>query len=254
MDGLWKNDLFINKNLPFLFNNEIIEYDMKDAGFSLTKEYKLLPQETIDKLEKYRKQQRTIEIGKIQRKNKTYTEQLKQAFQNARELFFLSNGLEKPDIISVKKDAIFTRKRCANQQFGEFINFRPKNYYTSYINFGNNIEFYYNPYQLDIKGMNDENVKLHEDYLIKFIKGFINRMETRTIRSAFEYYRHFLTKYKWKELELGYYRTFDHRSVYEMEDEDATFGDYYEDRVEDVDIKFNYFTLLLKFSYMSRKF
>ena len=47
---LWKNDSFINQNIPYLFNQEIIEYDMKEAGFSLTKEFQLLDKKIIEKL------------------------------------------------------------------------------------------------------------------------------------------------------------------------------------------------------------
>ena len=44
---LWERDLFYNKNIPFLFNKEIIEYDMKEAGFSLVQEFHLLPDNII---------------------------------------------------------------------------------------------------------------------------------------------------------------------------------------------------------------
>ena len=37
--SLWKNDNFLNRNIMFLFNKEITEYDMKEAGFSLIQEF-----------------------------------------------------------------------------------------------------------------------------------------------------------------------------------------------------------------------
>ena len=60
---LWKNDNFINDNIPFLFSKDIYEYDMKDAGFSLTQEFKLLPQSKIDYLAKLKKDKRKVEMG-----------------------------------------------------------------------------------------------------------------------------------------------------------------------------------------------
>ena len=45
-------DLYINPNIFYLFNKEIIEYDMKEAGFSLIQEYKLLDEKEIEKLKK----------------------------------------------------------------------------------------------------------------------------------------------------------------------------------------------------------
>ena len=43
MDNLWKRTLWKNPKIKFVNNTEIIEYDMKNAGFSLIKKYKLLP-------------------------------------------------------------------------------------------------------------------------------------------------------------------------------------------------------------------
>ena len=118
---LWKQDSFINENIPFLFNKEIIEYDMKDAGFSLTQEFKLLDKTIIEKLAKYKKDKRKIEMGKIERDDSKYRDAKKEAFKLARQMFFEANELEVADIISIKKDAIFTTKRCSQQSFGKFI-------------------------------------------------------------------------------------------------------------------------------------
>ena len=71
-EALWKHDMYINENDPFLFNTEIIEYDMKDAGFSLIKEYKLLDKKTIDRIEKLEKKRRHITIGKMDKIEQTF--------------------------------------------------------------------------------------------------------------------------------------------------------------------------------------
>ena len=34
---------WLNPNIEYLFGDEIIDYDMKDAGFNLIKQYRLLP-------------------------------------------------------------------------------------------------------------------------------------------------------------------------------------------------------------------
>ena len=106
MAELWKNDTFINPNIVYTFNKEIIEYDLKEAGFSLTKEYNLLDKKTIEKLDKYRKDKRKIELGLIQRNDKVYRDCLKEVFKEARRLFIEHNELEPSDIISIKKDIV----------------------------------------------------------------------------------------------------------------------------------------------------
>ena len=109
------------------------------------------------------------------------------------------------------------------------------------------MEFYYNYEKLDVKGMNDENIALHEDYMIKFIKSFFLKMETESEEDVIKFTRRFIDKYKRKELEGGYYRTFDYRSIIEVTTEDdVLYKDYWEDKKEDIDISYNYKNILLK--------
>ena len=74
MPNLYEKDTFLNHNIPFLFNKEITEYDMKDAGFSLTKEFKLLDSDTVKMLESMDKVKRKIKMGKIQSSDRVYKE------------------------------------------------------------------------------------------------------------------------------------------------------------------------------------
>jgi hypothetical protein len=171
---------------------------------------------------------------------------LSESFKDVRKLFFEFNNLETTDIVSIKKDAIFVKKRCDVQKFGDYINFRPKNYYSSYINLGKRLEFYYGK-ELDVKGISDENLELHREYMIDFIKKFINRMETESALDVITFTKRFIDKYKRKELAIGYYRTFDSRSKYMMLDEtEGLYQNYFEEDKDDVDITYNYFNILLK--------
>ena len=240
--SVYESDLYINENNPYLFNTDIFEYDMKEAGFSLIKEYKLLDKSTIAKLSKQDKEIRKINIGKLQRNNKDLVDALKEAFIEARRLFFEANELDINDIISIKKDAIFTCKLCKYYKFGEYIEFRPKNNYTSYINMGNRIEFYYNLNHLDIKGLGEENYEKHKDYLIKFFSQFINKVESSDKVTAIKFIKRFIDDYKWKKLDIGYYRTFDNKSVFKVIGEGVEFDRYYEK--DNLDITYNFYLIL----------
>lgn len=239
---MYENDLIINENNPYLFNTDIFEYDMKDAGFSLIKEFKLLDKSIIDKLSNQDKETRKVNIGKLQRDNKELVKNLGNAFKEARRLFFEANQLENNDIISIKKDAIFTCKLCKFQEFGKYINFRPKNSYTSYINLGNKLEFYYNSNRLDIKGLSNENYEKHKDYLIKFISQFIKSVEIGNSIATIKMLKKFIDSYKWKELDIGYYRTLDNKSVFKIIGEDVEFDKYYDK--DDLDITYNFYIIL----------
>ena len=106
---LHKYDSYKNQSIPFVFNREIIEYDMKDAGYSLCREFNLLDEVTLDKLSRYEKKSRTIEIGQLQRKDRDLKDKLKDGFIRARELFFEANDLEPSDIISIKTEILLKK-------------------------------------------------------------------------------------------------------------------------------------------------
>ena len=80
-------DRYLNEDIKFLINSVIIEYDMKDAGISLIRKYKLLPKEVIDHLKKTNdmvvpgnnkagKKKANVEIGKMQRDNEVLKQDL----------------------------------------------------------------------------------------------------------------------------------------------------------------------------------
>lgn len=205
--------LWLNPNIEYLFDNEIIEYDMRDAGFSLVKQYHLLPDETIRELTKLGKgEERHIAIGKLQGNDKEFSKALSDKFAEIRKIFIGQNNLEDDDIVSVKKDAIFTIGKCDKVRFGSLI-FNPKNTYTSYLRFPelNNMEIYYSENQIDIKGMGDSAVNRHRLYMLSFIKEYIDFMELKDRRIR-KFINKFIEDYKFHRLDDGYYLEFNNVS------------------------------------------
>lgn len=245
---LYEKDQFTNQNIPYLFNTEITEYDMKDAGFSITREFKYLPEMVIESLVPMAKEKRKKQLGIYQRDNASYREDLKVGFMKARQLFFDENELEDQDIIAIKKDAIFTSKKCKHQKVGEYIDFREKNHYTSFIQLRKDFEIYYSPTQIDVKGISENFLKYHENYLLTFISKFFEMMETEDEATVLRFLKRFSNKYKRRELEVGFYREFNAKS------ELIIVGDYsledfenYDDVKEFLDIRYNYQEVLMKF-------
>ena len=244
---IWKHDLYNNQNIPFLFNKDIYEYDMKDAGFSLIREFEQLPKYKIKELEKVTdKHERKVRIGKIERSDERFKKLHSESFSLARKLFIDANNLDEANIIAIKKDAIITSCYCAKQKVGSYINFREKQNYTSYIRLDKRLEFYYNPYKLDVKGMSDENLEKHREYVLKFLNLFFRQMETESETEVLDFLRQFIDKYKRKELEVGYYRSFDHRSSFQLLSGESEFTEYWEDEKNDLDIMYNFNNILLK--------
>lgn len=205
--------MWLNPNIEYLFDNEIIEYDMSDAGFSLIKQYRLLPDSKIQELIKLGKgKERHIAVGKLQGQDPVFSKALSDKFAEIRTIFIASNKLTDNDIISVKKDAIFTIGRCEKTKFGSLI-FNPKNVYSSYVRFPDirDLEIYYGTDQIDIKGMSDEAVNRHRLYMMDFISNMIHMLEIKDRRIR-KYLNQFISDYKSKELDDGYYLEFNNIS------------------------------------------
>lgn len=204
---------WLNPDIEYLIGNEIYEYDMKDAGFSLIKQFKLLSDTKIAELSKLDKGlQRHIAVGKLQGEDRSFSEALTSKFAEMRRVFVNENNLSGNDIISVKKDAIFVIGTCEKLKFGQ-VEFIPKNQYTSYIRFhnANDIEVYYSEDQIDIKGMGDSAVNKHRLYMIEFLKKIIDMMESKD-QKVKRYIMKFIIDYKARELDEEYYIKFDRRS------------------------------------------
>jgi hypothetical protein len=203
---------WLNPNIEYLFDNEIIEYDIKDAGFSIIKYYKLLSPEQIKELTDLEKMQRHYAIGRMQGKDKDFSKALMDKFTEVRAVFLSVNNLTDNNIVSVKKDAIYTIGECSKTKFGK-IEFAAKNRYTSYLRFIENkdIEVYYNSGSMDIKGMGDSAINRHRLYMLEFIKSMISNLESRD-QSAKRNLKKFIDDYKGMKLEEEFYIEFNNVS------------------------------------------
>lgn len=241
MSELHLRDLWKNSNVPYLFNRIITEYDMERAGLNLIREYQLLPDSTIKKLQAMGKHDCDVSIGNLQRKNKEFAKQLSEAFATARKEFYHRNGLDEEHIISIKKDAIFTSKECNHQRIGTHINFRVKNQYTSYMKIGRapEMELFYQYSTIDVKGMSDEVQELHNDGFLKFFLTFFHKAETEPGERILRFLRTTIDRYKNLSLPLEYYREFNSRSSYVLLNGES-YGEYWEEEKENLDIHYNY--------------
>lgn len=249
---LYKKDTYRNKNFIILINNHITEYDLKSANTSLCKEYNLLPDNQIDKIEKMKKKDRVVTIGKLQRKNKKFKDQLKSSFIDIRRRFFEENLITDDDIVSIKKDAIFSTKICGCVDFG-YCHFSVKNEYSSYM-YLNKFEFYYSnlKQKIDVKGIDDTILEYHNNFMLDFMKKLFYHLETSEITTTVKFYKRFVDKYKRLQLPVGYYREFNQDSVIRLNDSDETYDDEifipYEHKTEHLNIDYNFFNILLPIS------
>lgn len=210
-------DSYINKDINFIINNPIIEYDMISAGLSVIKESKALNVRTIESLELMEKQKRNIEIGLLQRDNVKLVEAMVNGFAEARRNFITANDVKDNDIIAVRKDAIFTTKYCNVLSFNH-IQFDIKNEYTSFVRFPNSIEVYLRYPEIDTKGLGKYSNDIHKVYMSRFIAEIINGIEHKD-QSVKRKLNKFLLDYKSGKLDdyyPGYTNDPDKDNVYNI--------------------------------------
>ena len=204
---------WLNPNIEYLFNDDIIEYDIHDAGFSLIQQYQLLPPEKIKELERIPKGiQRHIQVGVLQRDDKEFSKRLTDKFTEVRALFMMMNQLKDDSIISVKKDAIYTIGKVKRTTFGK-VKFMEKNHYSSYIRFPDisNLELYYGENGIDVKGMGDAAVNRHRLYMLEFLRKTIKSIEQQDSSVKRKFMR-FFNQYKFDELDEEFYIEFNNVS------------------------------------------
>lgn len=204
ISNLYTHDKYLNKDIPYLISHEIIEYDIQSAGYNISKYYKLLDDNTLDLLGRMEKHKRHVHIGLLCKNNKDYNDKLKEAFKNIRKEFFIANNLVDDDILSIKKDAIFLLKPVFNTEFDN-VKFIEKNTYSSYY-YINKKEFYSSMSRIDVKGISDDKLEPHREYLLEFMHYIFKMAETSDIKYVIKELVAFIDAYRNKQLDVEYYR------------------------------------------------
>ena len=112
----------------------------------------------------------------------------------------------------------------------------------------NKFEFYINEKRLDLKGISDEKLKLHEPYMIDFLYKIFRLFETNSNKKyIIDNLREFISFYKDKRLHIGYYRELNKDSLYKLDKEflNDYIGVEYTNTLEGIDISYNYLKIII---------
>lgn len=216
---LWKNKNYL-LDIPYVIAHHIYEYDIQKANINVLRELNIIDDEFYDRLSKMQRMQRQVEIGYLIKYNSGVGDKLAEGILLFKKKFFEANNIDDNDILSIKNDAVFLIDK--NPEITDFgiIHFIKKNSYTSYLKLLRNIEVYFEfnaidcTISLDIKGISDENLEKHHQYMATFIADVLYYIETGDISSALTYVSEFYNNYIERKLHPGYYRNFNADSDY----------------------------------------
>ncbi len=229
MNNLLNRVNFLNTDLsPFFISTFIREYDMRQSNISVLRYKGIINDEEFDYYSNLPKLERQIKIGLLQKEDPNLARIITDTMKELRNQFIIENNLNVSNVISIKNDAFFLLPPFPNKTIiSNNIEFRAKNTYTSYYLFnrdipGPKIECYYylnrlaNEEILDIKGISDNVIPLHENYFIDLLKTVFYSAETEpreeTIRLLTTIYESYITR----NMDIEYYREFNAESKYRL--------------------------------------
>lgn len=232
-----------NKNIPFIHDEIIEEWDIRSANTSLMRYYGLIDTKIIEKFESLKKSEREPKVGLYLRKYPEVGRALEEGFTKIIKEFIIVNDLdETQEIVSIKKDSVFVRNKTVRQnEFGKNseVKFLKKNSYTGCIIIPN-YEFYYSRDKVDVKGISDSSLSLHNDGTLAFISVLMQ--ESKNWIGLNEYMRDYAYAYKNRELPFNAYREFNSNSKFRVNlfGHEVMMDDIDEELLDDINISFNY--------------
>ena len=234
-------------NVPFIHHELIEEWDIRSANTSLMRYYELANPKLISKFEKMEKRDREPAVGMYLKKNRDVSIALEKAFTDIIHQFINANLLDSDqDIISIKKDSLFIRNKLIQcSEFGNStVKFIKKNSYSGCLLIPN-YEFYYSRDKIDVKGISDEVLHLHEDGILSFISVLMQ--ESNNWINLNEYMRDYAYVYKNRQLPFNAYREFTSSSKFRVNlyGNEVMMDDIDEELIDDVNIIYNYSKIYL---------
>lgn len=207
------------KRISYLINHKIYEYDISKANINILLYKGVLDINEYNRIYNLPRINRQKEIGIMILKDRNIEKIINSGIIEMREKFLLSNNISDNDILSCKNDAIFVINKVPSYTKFDNVEFKLKNTYTSFYKTPN-YEFYYlndsmNGDRLDVKGINDEKLLLHKDYMIDFCKALFNTVDYN-INDAVLMVRNFYREFMNNNLDIGYYRNFDPDSLFKI--------------------------------------
>ena len=218
--NLW-NRYNYTSDIRYIYNNIIYELDLQKANISVLYSKGLITKDTYEYLYNTKRLIRQIYIGNLQRENRDISLALKEGISHAKELLFKSNNIQDHEVLAIKNDAVYIIGRLPQVLEFDLLKFIPKNVYTAFYSIReHNLELYYyynnisKGEHLHVKGISDENLLLHENYMLKFLKDLFYTIQTQDILTAINSLKEFYNMYTSRSLDINFYREFNSNSVY----------------------------------------
>ena len=237
-------------NLDHLINVCIREYDLEKAILGLLYQIGRIDHEQYHSYASMPKEKRVVEIGCYMKTDKSLFDLTQIKMSEIRNSFLESNHIEDYQILYIDNDSISiidpkesvykTDTRVTN--FGDHIDFRVKNVYTSFYRL-RGVDFLYNgltdSYRVKYGGV--KLIESSKDAFLDLLLALANEAE-HSLLDAMQTIKDVYAKYTSLTLPIEYYREFNQQAKYKLKPGLAY--TYYSDiisniKLEDLDISYN---------------
>lgn len=208
-------------NIDYLIGSYIREYDIAKANINILLWKGAISVEQYNFLYNADRMTRQTAVGNMRLSNPELGKILDAGVLEAKKLFFEANNIQDYEILCIKNDAIYLINKIPMVTKFDNVEFTCRNIYTSYLNIYKIQYFYYydpmsNKEVLDIKGIGDKNIVLHQNYFYEFLSELLYVSTVDSIENVLLVIQAFEQKYVSLNLDIGYYREFNPASQYRI--------------------------------------
>lgn len=220
MSELWKSVNY-TADIDYLIGSFVREYDIAKANINILLWKGLISIEQYNFLYNADRMTRQITIGKMRASNPDLGKALDDGVLEVKKLFFESNNIQDYEVLAIKNDAVYIINKIPMITKFDNVEFVCKNVYTSYLRI-NRIQYLYyfdtmtKKEVLDIKGIGEQQVALHQNFFYEFLLELLNVSTVDSIETVLLLIQAFSQKYVNLDLEIGYYREFNPSSCYRI--------------------------------------
>ena len=224
-------------------SGRVIEYDIKSCNITILRKYGVIDDDSFTFFSNLPKIERERSIGIMEIEHPEFVDIISNGTKEARIRFGELNNIKLPEIVRIAKDAIYINRftDLPYTQIDKYILFRQKSISSVVLQITDTVTIYYyrdiNTMNVDVKGISDQNMALHQNYMLSFIATVINMIENAPLEDAVNFIREFYINYVNKKLDIGFYREFNSYSLYSVSN-----SGYYVSNIDNmdlIDIKYN---------------
>jgi len=195
----------------------IREYDLSAAGLSVIMEEGLISADKAASIAALPKEERLVRVGLMCRDDDKILEGVEEGTKRAVRLFCRENGISSDDIVSVKRDAVFSTIQASKLKIGEHLKFRLAARYSSFYNL-NGVEFYWSSWsnKLTVKGLGSTVEQAHSQYFLAVLENIMRSAEEAPYEGLMGILQRIRGKYVSLDLDEECYREMNRVSRFRM--------------------------------------